>query len=148
MIVVTGATGALNGATIDHLLERTPPSELVVAVRDPARARRFADRGVVVRRADYGDPGSLRSAFVGGDQLLLVSQNDLHADGVALHRNAVEAAVEAGVGRIVYTSHQAAAPDNPFGPGREHFATESSSPRPAPRGRHCGTASTPTASAG
>jgi nucleoside-diphosphate-sugar epimerase len=44
MIIVTGATGALNGATVEHLLTRVPASEIAVAVRDPARARSFADR--------------------------------------------------------------------------------------------------------
>jgi NAD(P)H dehydrogenase (quinone) len=124
MIVVTGATGALNGATVDHLLERRPADEVVVAVRDPAKARRFADRGVAVRRADYADPGSLPGAFDGADQLLLVSSNDPGADAVSLHRAAIDAAVAAGVGRILYTSHQGAAPDTPFGPGRDHAATE------------------------
>ena len=57
MIIVTGATGALNGATVDHLLNRVPAEKVVVAVRDPARAERFAAQGVEVRRADYGDPG-------------------------------------------------------------------------------------------
>jgi NAD(P)H dehydrogenase (quinone) len=124
MIVVTGATGALNGATVDHLLERLSSGEIAVVVRDIARARRFADRGVEVRHGDYADPASLPAAFAGADQLLLVSSNDPAADAVALHRNAVEAAVAAGVGRICYTSHQGAAPDTPFGPGRDHAATE------------------------
>jgi NAD(P)H dehydrogenase (quinone) len=124
MIVVTGATGALNGATVDHLLERLPAGEIAVAVRDTAKTRRFADRGVEVRHGDYADPASLPAAFAGADQLLLVSSNDPGADAVALHRNAIEAAVAAGVGRILYTSHQGAAPDTPFGPGRDHAATE------------------------
>jgi uncharacterized protein YbjT (DUF2867 family) len=124
MIIVTGATGALNGATVDHLLERVPADEVVVAVRDPARARRFADRGVEVRRGDYADPDSLPSAFDGADQLLLVSSNDPTADAVSLHRGAIDAAVAAGVGRVLYTSHQGAAFDTPFGPGRDHAATE------------------------
>jgi uncharacterized protein YbjT (DUF2867 family) len=124
MIVITGATGALNGATTDHLLERLPAAEIAVAVRDPAKARRFADRGVEVRHGDYADPASLPAAFAGADRLLLVSSNDPEADAVALHRNAIEAAVAAGAGRIYYTSHQGAAPNTPFGPGRDHAATE------------------------
>jgi NAD(P)H dehydrogenase (quinone) len=124
MITVTGATGALNGATVDHLLERLPAQELVVAVRDPGKAQRFTDRGVTVRRADYADPDSLPAAFAGADQLLLVSSSDPAADAVSLHRAAIDAAVTAGVGRILYTSHQGAAPGNPFGPGRDHAATE------------------------
>ncbi|MBL7487508.1 NAD(P)H-binding protein [Frankia sp. AgB1.9] len=124
MIVITGATGALNGATVDHLLERVPAEEVVVAVRDAAKAQRFADRGVAVRRGDYADPDSLPSAFEGADQLLLVSSSDPGANAVSLHRTAIDAAVIAGVGRILYTSHQGAAPDSPFGPGRDHAATE------------------------
>jgi len=124
LIIITGATGALNGATVDHLLRSRPADELVVAVRDPSKAARFADRGVEVRRGDYADPGSLPAAFAGADQLLLVSSSDPRADAVALHATAIEAAVTAGVGRILYTSHQGAAADTPFGPGRDHFATE------------------------
>lgn len=124
MIIVTGATGALNGATVDYLLERIPAGEIVVAVRDVVKAQRFADRGVTVRHGDYADAASLPKAFAGADQLLLVSSNDPSADAVSLHRTAIEAAVGAGVGRILYTSHQGAALDTQFGPGRDHAATE------------------------
>jgi NAD(P)H dehydrogenase (quinone) len=124
MIIVTGATGALNGATVEHLLERVPDQQVVVAVRDPVKAQRFADRGVEVRRGDYADPSSLPAAFGGADQLLLVSSSDPKPDAVSLHRVAIDAAVAAGVGRILYTSHQGAAADTPFGPGRDHAATE------------------------
>ncbi|MFD1715299.1 NAD(P)H-binding protein [Amnibacterium flavum] len=124
MIIVTGATGVLNGATVDHLLRSLPASELAVVARDAAKAARFAEQGVEVRTGDYADPGSLPAAFAGADQLLLVSSSDPRADAVALHRNAVDAAAIAGVGRILYTSHQGAAADTPFGPGRDHFATE------------------------
>jgi len=124
MIVITGATGALNGATAEHLLERIPATELAVVARDPERARSFLGRGVGVRRGDYADPASLPAAFAGADQLLLVSASDPGADAVALHRTAIEAAAEAGVGRILYTSHQGAAEESPFGPARDHIATE------------------------
>jgi NAD(P)H dehydrogenase (quinone) len=124
MIIVTGATGALNGATVDHLLERFPADEITVAVRDVAKAERFAERGVGVRRGDYADPGSLPGAFEGADQLLLVSSNDPGADAMSLHRAAIDAAKAAGVGRILYTSHQGAGDDSPFVPARIHAATE------------------------
>ncbi|BCJ34151.1 NmrA family transcriptional regulator [Actinocatenispora thailandica] len=124
MIVITGATGALGGATVDQLLQMRPADEIAVVARDPGKAARFAARGVDVRTGDYRDPGSLPAAFEGADQLLLVSSNDPTADAVGLHRNAIDAAVRAGVGRILYTSHQGAAPDTPFGPGRDHAATE------------------------
>ena len=34
MIVITGATGALNGATVEHLLKRIPADQIAVSVRD------------------------------------------------------------------------------------------------------------------
>jgi uncharacterized protein YbjT (DUF2867 family) len=124
MIIVTGATGPLNGATVDHLLERMPASQIAVVARDVAKAQRFADLGIEVRYGDYADAASLPTAFDGADQLLLVSSSDPTADAVALHRTAIDAAVAVGVGRILYTSHQGAAPDTPFSPGRDHAATE------------------------
>jgi len=124
MIVVTGATGGLGGATVEHLLERLPADRIGVSVRDPAKARHLADRGVRVRRGSYDDPAALRDSFTGAKQVLVVSGNDPAADLVALHRNAIEAAVAAGARRILYTSQQGAVPGNPYGPSDFHIATE------------------------
>lgn len=124
MITITGATGALNGATVDHLLRHVPVTELAVVTRDPARAARFADRGVSVRQGDYEDPAALAEAFAGSDRLLLVSSNDPAGDTVGQHRNAVQAAVAAGVGHVFYTSHQGAGAGSPFVPAQHHAATE------------------------
>jgi uncharacterized protein YbjT (DUF2867 family) len=124
MIVITGATGALNGATVEHLLERIPAELIGVSVRDVAKAQRFADCGVRVRRGSYDDPAALRESFEGADQVLLVSQSDPNGDGIGLHRNAIEAAVAAGARRILYTGHQNVHSDSPFDPAHEHAATE------------------------
>jgi NAD(P)H dehydrogenase (quinone) len=124
MIVLTGATGALNGATLEHLLERVPADQLGVSARDTAKAERFAERGVRVRRGAYDDPAALRDSFEGADEVLLVSSSDPYGDTVALHRAAIEAAVDAGAKRILYTSHQNAVADSPFAPARDHAATE------------------------
>ena len=124
MIVITGATGALGGATVRHLLERVPADRIGVSVRDVAKAQHLADRGVRVRRGSYDDPAALRHAFEGAEQVLLVSQNDPAADGIGLHRNAIDAAVAAGARRVLYTSHQNVRPDSPFAPAHEHAGTE------------------------
>ncbi|WP_405777637.1 NmrA family NAD(P)-binding protein [Streptomyces sp. NBC_00859] len=124
MIVITGATGALNGATVEHLIKRMPAEEIGVSVRDPAKAQHFADRGVRVRQGSYEDPAALRHSFEDAEQVLLVSSNDPHADAVALHRVGIDAAVAAGARRILYTSHQGAGADSPFHPARDHAATE------------------------
>ncbi|RBM19342.1 NAD(P)-dependent oxidoreductase [Prauserella sp. PE36] len=124
MIVVTGATGGLGGATVEHLLKRMPADRIGVSVRDVAKAQHLADRGVRVRQGSYEDPAALRESFAGAEQVLLVSGNDPSADLVSLHRNAIEAAVAAGVRRILYTSQQGAVPGNPYPPSALHVATE------------------------
>jgi uncharacterized protein YbjT (DUF2867 family) len=124
MIVVTGATGNLNGATVEHLLERLPADRIGVSVRDTTRARHFADRGVRVRQGSYEDPAALRDSFDGAEQVLLVSGNDPRADMVGLHRNAIEAAVAAGARRILYTSQHRAVAASPYPPAAIHAATE------------------------
>jgi uncharacterized protein YbjT (DUF2867 family) len=124
MIIITGATGALNGATVGHLLERIPADRIGVSVRDVAKAQHLADRGVRVRRGSYDDPAALLNSFEGAAQVLLVSSSDPHADQVALHRTAIETAVKAGAQRILYTSHQHTGLDSPFMPARVHAATE------------------------
>src|ERR1700691_6301392 len=124
MIVITGATGALNGATVEHLLKRIPADQIGVSVRDVDRAQHFATRGVRVRRGAYDDPAALLDSFEGAEQVLLVSSNDPGADAVSLHRVAIKTAVAAGAGRILYTSHQGAGLDSPFRPARDHAATE------------------------
>lgn len=124
MIVVTGATGSLNGATVEHLLKRLPADRIGVSVRDLAKARHFADRGVRVRQASYDDPAALRHSFAGADQVLLVSANDPTADMVGQHRNAIEAAVAAGARRVLYTSQQGAATEGPYPPAAVHALTE------------------------
>jgi NAD(P)H dehydrogenase (quinone) len=124
MIVVTGATGALNGATVEHLLKLVPADQVGVSVRDVAKAKAWADRGVRVRRGAYDDPDALRDSFADADQVLLVSSSDPAADQVSLHRAAIGAAVAAGARRILYTSHQNADPGSPFMAAPHHAAAD------------------------
>ena len=120
VIAVTGATGRLGGRVAARLADHGVPQRLLV--RDAARAPDLL-HAEVVTFAGYDDPGGLRAALDGVDTLLLVSAAE-HPDRVSLHRGAVDAAVAAGVGHIVYTSFQGAAPDCTFTFGRDHFHTE------------------------
>ena len=124
MIIVTGATGALNAATVEHLLTLVPADRIGVSVRDVAKAQHLAERGVRVRRGAYDDPAALLDSFEGAEQVLLVSSNDPGGDQVPLHRAGIETAVKAGAHRILYTSHQHVGRGSPFVPARVHAATE------------------------
>lgn len=121
-IAVTGATGALGGLVVGALLERRPAEEIVAVVRDPGKADRLREVGVEVRVADYGDPAALHAAFDGVDQLLLVSGSEV-GQRIGQHANVIDAAKEAGVERVVYTSApNATESDLVLAP--EHKATE------------------------
>jgi uncharacterized protein YbjT (DUF2867 family) len=73
--------------------------------------------------ATFGDAEAMRRALDGVATLLLVSASE-DRERVKLHTTAVEAAVAAGVGRVVYTSFFGAAPDCTFTFGRDHWHTE------------------------
>jgi len=124
MIIVTGATGQLGKGITEELLRRLPAEQIGVSVRDPDKARDLAERGVRVRQAEFSDPGSLRHAFEGATQVLIVSAGTLGEEGAQLHRNAIDAAREAGARRLLYTSHMAVNPDSLFPPMWTHAATE------------------------
>lgn len=126
MIIVTGATGNLGRAIVEKLVDRVPANQVGASVRDPGKAADLAALGVRVRQGDFGVPESLRHAFEGATQLLIVSSNAgaYGGDPLAQHRSAIEAARAAGAGRIVYTSHMAASDSSAFPPMLDHHATE------------------------
>ncbi|MFT9398246.1 MAG: SDR family oxidoreductase [Bifidobacterium psychraerophilum] len=100
--LVTGATGGLGGYALHYLKELVPASEIVALVRDERKATALKDQGIEVRVGDYSDPASLKQAFAGVDRLLFIS--GVPGDRQAQHTNVVNAAKEAGVSFIAYTS--------------------------------------------
>lgn len=122
MIVITGATGQLGRLVIQSLLNKLPASQIVAAVRNPARAADLAALGVQVRKADYTDPALLEAAFQGAEKVLLISSSEI-GQRAAQHRNVIDAAKKAGVSLVAYTSilH---ADRSPLGLAAEHAATE------------------------
>jgi len=107
MILVTGATGQFGSKAIDHLLKKgSKSSEISALVRDVEKAKNLADKGIELRVGDYNDHGSLINAFRGIDKLLLVSSNDRQGfeNRANQHINVINAAKEAQVKHIIYTS--------------------------------------------
>jgi len=124
MIVITAATGNLGRLVIQRLLEFKTASEIAAVVRNPEKARDLAQRGIEVRVGDYNDVDSLRPAFADADHLLFISSPEIDNEiRIAQHNNVIEAAREALVGHIAYTSYLGAALDLP-GPMHVHYATE------------------------
>lgn len=102
MILITGATGHLGTAVIEHLLKTVNPDEIIALARNESKAAKWKEKGINVRIGDYTNIDSLISAFRGVDKLLLISTSS--NDGLKEHGNVVTAAKAANVAHILYTS--------------------------------------------
>lgn len=118
-IGVTGATGHLGGAVATALSEAGIATRLLV--RDAQRAPRLP--GAELATASYGDGVSVRVALDGVDTVFMVSGAE-EPSRLTAHRTFVDAAVAAGVSRVVYTSFLGAGPDATFTLARDHWHTE------------------------
>jgi uncharacterized protein YbjT (DUF2867 family) len=118
-LAVTGATGVLGGMVARQLSDAGFSQRLLV--RDPRRAPRLLEAPAVA--VSYGDPVLSRPALEGVKVLFMVSAAEAE-DRLQQHYAFVDAAAEAGVQHIVYTSFFGAAPDCTFTLGRDHYATE------------------------
>ena len=116
MIAVTGATGEVGRRVIARLAEAGAPHRSIV--RDASRAV-----GEFRVASDYGARDEMAAAFSGADTVFLVPAAE-NADRVEQHKTAVDAALAAGVPRLVYLSFFGAAPDATFTLARDHWATE------------------------
>lgn len=120
---VTGSSGEFGRLAIQHLLDLTiPPSSIIALARNEAKTSGLKALGVQIRIADYSDKSALAKALEGVDRLLLVSSSEVGQRAVQ-HQNVIDAAKEAGVGYLAYTSiAHADTSTNVLAP--EHRATE------------------------
>jgi uncharacterized protein YbjT (DUF2867 family) len=114
VIAVTGATGEVGR----RVVARLEAPRLVV--RDASRAPAGADVRVA---SSYGAFDEMRAALEGAETVFLIPAAE-SADRVDQHKCGVDAALAAGVARIVYLSFLNAAPDATFTLARDHWATE------------------------
>ena len=122
--LVTGASGQLGAAALDHLATLANKDDIIALVRKPEQAEIFAAKGIATRMGDYNDPASLNVALQGVDRLLLVSSSDMTPGArPTQHANVINAAKAAGVTFIAYTS-LINAKANPMYLATDHKATE------------------------
>jgi len=101
-ILVTGITGLIGKATVEHLLKKGVPANQIVGLsRKKEQIEYLADKGIEVRFGDYFDYNSLVQAFEGIDKVMLTS-TVAFSDRSTQHFNAITAARQAGVKHLVY----------------------------------------------
>jgi uncharacterized protein YbjT (DUF2867 family) len=79
--------------------------------------------GSHIAAADYGDGAAVRTALTGARTVFMVSAAET-PDRVRQHLTFIDAAVDAGVERIVYLPFFGASPTSTFTLARDHWATE------------------------
>lgn len=125
MIGVTGANGELGRRIVASLSEAEAEAGaegIVVGTR--SGECEHAPASAQPRRVDFTDPVGTREAFTGVHDLLIISTGVDGEAGIRQHRVAIDAALDAGVQRIVYTSFIDCAADSPFPTAHVHAATE------------------------
>ena len=112
-IAITAVSGQLGSEIVRALRRLDAGVPLVGLARTPAHVEGL---GIEVRPGDYADREQLTASLSGVDTLLLVSGNEAPDLRIQQHRNVIEAATSAGVGKIVYTSVQGAEEGTAFSP--------------------------------
>ncbi len=124
-LLVTGAGGHLGRLVVETLLE-SGAGKVIGTTRDPSKLADLAAKGAEIRTADSDQPETPAAAFSGADRMLLVSTDVIEKTGRRLgqHRNAVAAAVKAGVRHIAYLSGPSPYPTPEPSLIGDHFWTE------------------------
>lgn len=123
-IVITGASGQYGRSATDKLIKLGHANDLILITRSPAKLEKRTAQGCDVRYGDFDKPETLIEAVEGAEKMLLISGTRVGAR-VAQHKAAIDAAQQAGVKHILYTSFIAA--DNPCNPAlvrHDHIETE------------------------
>lgn len=100
-VAVTSASGQLGAAIVKQLIKQISSENIVAIARTPEKAQSL---GVEVRQGDYKEKSQFDEALKDIDVVLLVSGMDAPDKRIEQHRNVINAAKEAGVKKIVYTS--------------------------------------------
>ena len=112
-VAVTAASGNLGRAIINSLLKQLPNDQIIGIARTVEKAK---DLGVEIRKGDYNNKADFVEALKGIDTVLIVSGMDAPDKRIVQHKGIIDAAKDAGVRKIVYTSIIGSEEGNSFSP--------------------------------
>ena len=111
--ILTGVDGNLGSQAAQFLMKLTDKKNLIFCGYSQEALKKYQEQGIETRQTDFNHKEGLAEAFAGGDVLALISMPF------------VDAAKEAGVQKVIYTSLvNAGDPMNPSKEKIDHAYTE------------------------
>lgn len=104
--IVTGVDGKVCRRIAEEMISSVDPHDLIftcpsLANLNPQSKEFWEESGISLREANYNDVESMKRAFEGGDRIFIISSLDVKKR-VQQHKNAIDAAIAAGVQHITY----------------------------------------------
>ena len=124
-ILLTGVDGNLGSIAAEILLKLEPKENLIFSGYNKKALEKYEKMGVETRVTNFNHYEGLEEAFKGVDRIGLISMPFVGPKRQAAHKNAVTAALKAGVRQVIYTSLVNADDEtNPSVEKKDHIYTE------------------------
>lgn len=124
-LILTGIDGNLGEQAAKYLLEIVNKEDVIFCSYDPAALKKYEAQGIETRETNFNTIDGLVDTFAGAEKLALISMPFVGEKRQRAHKNVVDAAKQAGVKQIIYTSLVNAADEtNPSVEKIDHIFTE------------------------
>lgn len=124
-LILTGVDGNLGSMAAKELLKIVNKEDVILCAYSEASLEEYKAMGIETRVTNFNTMDGLVEAFEGADKLALISMPFVGVKRQQAHKNVVDAAKEAGIEQIIYTSLVNAADEsNPSIEKIDHAYTE------------------------
>lgn len=103
-LLLTGVDGNLGGQAAEYLLEIADKNQLIFCGYNEASLAKYKEMGIETHVTNFNKIDGLAEAFANADKVALISMPFVGMKRQNAHKNVVDAAKQAGVKQVIYTS--------------------------------------------